>query len=1630
MATLKDLYSYYCRRWNCKPNSSFCAVLDDEYVKHNNQRILYEVDLSSNYLGKNGLRPVLDLVKNCKTVSVLDVSNNRLEHEQLEYLVYSLVLHPSIQRVLLCNNCLHEKSIDHILKLLDTNHRIVELDLSGNNFLPVSLSLVSKCLNRNRMLQAQIKSEDEEIAKHRATLAAKPLFQAEVYGELTENTSGGHLHYSTWRKNPQYRICVSRTSRVSIVLESRGGMLTRQVGFVIMRCDSIRRVIHLKPDTIVAESPVEAAYCATEVMLEESGNYVVMPFVFRPGQTNSYTLRATMINDIPTLEEGWVTLDLIDEQHDWRNRTIDALWPAKGGCSLLNTWRYNNMYHIRYDKSVNACFHSSEVEVYVLLTKNIDPDFNDEKEIGLDVVSESLDVPGRPPLFCTPEVRHWGATHALQTSVSLSFTLPLGELNVYVIPSTKVTGQEGCYTLDIFCSAPFVCATSEFPHGWNYRQLESNWNDLCCGGLRSLYQSWKNNPSVKVELTSRQELTQDGDTGAVLIACLEPLEAHHVKSEAVLTERVAELFSKQQNNNVCLSDGEKELKHAAEAFSFYQRHNRRMLEVCLTVVDTVAPHFNNLVCTEVSHTEAHLKFIGNKDIPFYLVAMTREAGQMGNFRMHLFSQYPFVLDDVMSLAERERADKLSEYEREKQQRRAQQEKAIHNEGQSSMLEDADSRQKRDDILANCLLTGDLFMDRDFPIGNSSLCLDPEVTKCHGFPQKISWVRASSISEDAECLREGYLSPPFPYNARHWFASVLYAISAKPHWLAHIFLEYNKKAGFARFLFFKLNEWVHVLVDDYLPVDAAGALCLGHSVNVADMFYPLAEKAYAKLHRCYQVLEPQVSPGLSFKDLIVQGLRDVSSGYCEVHSLGHGIESEPLSRNQKDNLWRMFKDSMNSKVLLALMLDSQTSKASEKKSVGILLDHLYTVTDARFIEKQRLVKVRNWCDDENTRWKGKWGPHSPLWTETLLHALEYNHDLVEFWISFDEVLFYFSDLFHVEQHASVCSISGVLWGSGKEKNGRAVGTDMQLRFPQFAMQISNVPSGCHTLDIVAGVHQADARLSITRDQNAKAEYKNAFGLAALNTEDNGRFVKNFEASETISMSVPSRSRDVFIKFNLDATAIVKQTQFITLMVLQDIENTVDIPYYITARSSQACVSITPVSRDSTINVKGKWAGATAGGLPQASTWRNNPQFFLYPSETMELTISLILVSSTINDGDNPYGSRPPSIGFTVHNTRDCRSFLHFEPETVVFSVPADEKLCVLGTVTLSGMKERRGMPYVIVPYCSNQELVGHFTLEVLSNRKVSLMPIDSRLDWSRCVNMVHVDALYGNAGGSPKFPSWRWSPQLILDFPISQEGRLFISAANCKVDDVRNEIGMILLYSDLSIDDGHRRRLYFDSNDIVGKSEEAIGRVNLEVELNLHTRPGPLVLLVYTVIPYREVDIEVSFYSQPALEVSVATDWKSTALLEGCWELGKTAGGSRTKFASWINNPFVGLSVIRPTNIVAVLVQYLRYREPPIVKRNGTKKAFLPPITVIEDRKTFLELDLVRYDERLTPISSVGPSNKAEVVLAQKLEPCDDKPYIFVPATSLMEDNNDFKLVVFSDHPIDLFLIEKSRLPYI
>ncbi|AYU78478.1 cysteine peptidase, Clan CA, family C2, putative [Leishmania donovani] len=1600
MPSNAELYIYYCRRSACHPNSAVKRYLDDTASSS-----LEVVDVSANYLGTRGLIPVLDLVKNTKTVHTLDLSNNMMELEHVEHLAYCLALHPCMRTVRLCNDGLHDGHVDALLQLLAENASIEHVSVEGNNLTAASVQAIARALEKSKAVRAQRRREEEEhdsyLKSH--TPRARLSFQARLSDHISAAESGGYTHYATWWKNPQYSVKLSRSSRVSFVLECAHAEAANQVGMLLMRHDGVHRVVEILADTLVVESSIEDQRCAMEAHLRMDESYVVMPFSFNVGRAVDFTLVATLRNDHTAQEEGWITVERLNARYDWCMRTVEAAWTsdnAGGGPDCLS-WRRNDMYHLTCANTAAAAGQQQQpsfmATVHVLLMKEADPYENDSRAIGLDVVTYDVHNATAPPLLCTPEVVRASHSHQRKTFISLQFSMPVAELDVFVVPSTAEARQTGTYSITVFSSVSVDFARSAFPHGWRYRTVTGYWDADCCGGCRQLYQSWKNNPATEVCVE---------DAAKSLVACVEVHAAEATTVAQSAEEKMA---------TAAAEETPAAMERKAELEELRQRHRSSKREVCVAVVSCSPPSYAELAVSALSEKSA-MAVASDIQQPVFVVPMLRHAAETGAYTLELFSSSSFVVcGATQSLAVRQRKAQLAAYSAENGRRAAQQ-----NAEQQACRGGADLpalREERRAILDRLYATDLPFVDRDFPRGTSSLFLDPAGAPPLNFPAVTEWRRASQLKVSLHA-REGdatFMSPPSPYGPRHWFASVLNSVAAKPGWLSRVFVDYFREAGFAQFAFYKQNEWVGVTVDDYLLVDNQGALVYGHGAAADDALFPLAEKAYAKLHRCYEAMELKVCPQQSLLELLRQGLMDVSGGYCSTMRVRPTDGSE-LPENEREAVWRQLKAGVSHSVLCALILDSRSAGARERSRAGLLPDRLYGVMDARFVEQQRVVKVRNVDsrNDADTTWRGKWAEKSSLWTETLLEVLQYRPDEDAMWMHFDEVLYYYTHLLVTEVCAHTATVSGSFAESTANDPDDA---DLSLRNPQYALTVtrtSATAADTAPIEVHVGVHRRDPRLDITRDKHATATLKTAIGFAVLATEDNCRRVCRITDKQLLQLVTPNRQRDAYCTLQLTAEALCSQR--ITVMPFREHTCDPDALYYISAScSGPATVSIAHVTPNAVTTVAGQWDSNV--GAPDSPLWRNNPQFFLSPVEAMEVTITLRTAHPTS-------GVR----GFTVHNTQRCSSFLTFELATVVASAAADAvggvPTCV---VRLAGMKERRGMPYVVVPYSSGG--AEDFSVEVTANRSVQLRPIDPRLDWHRVRQNVSISAEKGNAGGSLAFPSWRFNTQMALTFPVEREGRLFISARRLRSADPRVKVGMVLMRSCRTVSGGYRRLLVYAEADIVARSSErAGGEATLATEVNLSAGQGALVLLVHADQPYKEAEVEVSVYSAATVEVQPVVEWTKVLWEEGSWELGTTAGGSRTHFANWINNPFYGLSVIRSTKVVVLLLQYPRDREHPKVRRYGQKKAFLPPPIEFKERCTAIELSIVKYDKDLSEVASVNAGTAAEAYLVTELLP--DQPYLLVPCTSEPQHDGDFKLFVFADHPIDLFEAEKPRLPYV
>ncbi|RNF01321.1 calpain cysteine peptidase [Trypanosoma rangeli] len=821
MTTLDDLYAFYCRRRGCKPNSSISKYLQEEFTRHDQHRVLETVDLSKNYVGAKGIIPVLDLVKNVKTVRRLDARNSMMGHEQLEHLVYCLALHPSMEDVDVSDNALENSSVDLILQLLKTNENITTFRVDGNHFSPASVSVIEEYLGRNRGRKA---------ARQREVLPAvtKRFFRAQVQGSMEGDTSGGHVHYSTWWKNQQYIMRTSRQTQVRIVMDIDAPKTSRQAGFFVFHSDGTHKVIEADAEHIAAESNVDHSHCFVTMWAEEHAAYSIMPFTFYPERSISFTLIAEVCQESSSRSEAWVTLEPVDPALDWHVYVMDGEWryDSAGGSPVQHLWCRNPMIRVQYDGPIQAHRMASPATLFVQLSKNVDADVNDERRIGFDVVTLDATGNNKPPIYCSDEVRRCTCPHAHRTTVAASLGITCAALDLFIVPSTETPGQLGPHTVCVFSSVPLRLTTSVFPHGWNYRAVRGAWDESSCGGSRENSMSWKCNPSVALRFDADKPSTElilflEGSLPEARSLVCSGGGVDGVDACGHLIDSPATEEEKQQR------------REKRELREFLRRHKVGYLEGCVSLVEACPPMYRALYSSEYSGGSVVRLVVPAVSEDFFLLATTRHAGQLGNFTLHIFSSRSFVVDEVRTLALREREYQLLQ---DTQAR----ETAVLGpvKGQAGPEDPGDTVLARNEILRRCMVTGEKYVDRDFPRGGSSLWMDPEAKTPAWCGKEIYWKRPTELVEHVTFLQNWKCDCPFPFSRREWFASVTHAIATKPRWLQALSVSYDVAEGLVQFRFFKSGQWTVVSIDDYLPCDNVMELCMGRpSRDKADFFSP-------------------------------------------------------------------------------------------------------------------------------------------------------------------------------------------------------------------------------------------------------------------------------------------------------------------------------------------------------------------------------------------------------------------------------------------------------------------------------------------------------------------------------------------------------------------------------------------------------------------------------------------------------------------------------------------------------------------------------------------------------------------------------------------------------------------------
>jgi hypothetical protein len=157
------------------------------------------------------------------------------------------------------------------------------------------------------------------------------------------------------------------------------------------------------------------------------------------------------------------------------------------------------------------------------------------------------------------------------------------------------------------------------------------------------------------------------------------------------------------------------------------------------------------------------------------------------------------------------------------------------------------------------VSGAQWVDDEFRADDASLYRNPDDKPDYDMESIIEWKRPEEIcqGEDPVMIKDGVSANDVKQGKLGdcWLLGSFLLLGTRQQLLRNLIVEGNSiKEGFAVFQFFKNGKWVPVFVDTLLPYDTSSkSLLYGHCTDTQEFWVPLLEKAYAKLHGCYEVL---------------------------------------------------------------------------------------------------------------------------------------------------------------------------------------------------------------------------------------------------------------------------------------------------------------------------------------------------------------------------------------------------------------------------------------------------------------------------------------------------------------------------------------------------------------------------------------------------------------------------------------------------------------------------------------------------------------------------------------------------------------------------------------------------------
>ncbi|XP_033330562.2 calpain A isoform X4 [Megalopta genalis] len=300
----------------------------------------------------------------------------------------------------------------------------------------------------------------------------------------------------------------------------------------------------------------------------------------------------------------------------------------------------------------------------------------------------------------------------------------------------------------------------------------------------------------------------------------------------------------------------------------------------------------------------------------------------------------------------------------------------------------------------CLATGSLFEDPEFPPADSSLYFSRKPDRY------IEWRRPMEITDNPQLFVEGFSRFDVQQGELGdcWLIAAVANLTMDPNLFFQVVPEdqsfEENYAGIFHFRFWQYGRWVDVVVDDRLPTHN-GELMYLRSAESNEFWSALLEKAYAKLHGSYEALKGGTT---------CEAMEDFTGGVTEMYQMD---ETPP-------NLFSILLKAYERNSLLGCSIEPDPNVLEAETPQGLIKGHAYSITRVKYVEIQTpnqfgkipLLRIRNPWGNE-AEWNGPWSDQSPEWRFIPDHekdelGLTFDMD-GEFWMSFQDFTRYFTQL---------------------------------------------------------------------------------------------------------------------------------------------------------------------------------------------------------------------------------------------------------------------------------------------------------------------------------------------------------------------------------------------------------------------------------------------------------------------------------------------------------------------------------------------------------------------------------------------------------------------------------------------